>query len=123
VLLVVDDDPVNMAIATHMLQALQAEAQGAGDGHTALQLLAERRFDVVLMDWRMPGMDGLETTRKLRTGAAGAQAAQLPVIGFTANAFPEDRTACLAAGMDDVLVKPVDSQTLLLAVQRQWRRR
>ena len=100
-LLLVDDDPVNML---------------AANGEEALQRLRERPVDVVLMDWRMPGMDGLEATRRVRDGEAGERARALPIIGFTANAYAEDRAACLAAGMNEVLVKPVDRRTLLRAV-------
>jgi len=73
---------------------------------------------VVLMDWLMPGMDGLETTRRMRAGIAGDAARELPVIGMTAHAFAEDRAACLQAGMDEVLVKPVSRVQLLRAVKR-----
>jgi CheY-like chemotaxis protein len=68
------------------------------------------------MDWRMPGMDGLEATRRLRAGDAGPAAATLAVLGLTANAFQEDRAACLEAGMNDVLTKPVERRRLLVAV-------
>jgi CheY-like chemotaxis protein len=87
-------------------------------GVAALEALADGGFDVVLMDWLMPGMDGLETTRRMRTGNAGAAAQALPVIGMTAHAFAEDRAACLQAGMDEVLVKPVSRVQLLRAIQR-----
>ena len=67
----------------------------------------------------MPDMDGLETTRRLRAGEAGDHARRLPVVGFTAaNAYAEDRAACLAAGMDEVLVKPVGRVRLLQTVQQ-----
>jgi CheY-like chemotaxis protein len=69
--------------------------------------------NVVLMDWRMPGMDGLEATRRVRQGEAGEAALDVPVLGLTANAFSEDRCACLNAGMNHVLTKPVDRQQLL----------
>ena len=70
------------------------------------------------MDWRMPGMDGLEATRRLRGGAAGAAAAALPVLAVTANAFDDDRKACLAAGMNEVLTKPIERGQPLATVQR-----
>ena len=75
------------------------------------------------MDWRMPGMDGLEATRRLRGGEAGAAAAALPVLAVTANAFDDDRKACLAAGMNDVLTKPIERGQLLTTVQRLSRER
>ena len=80
--------------------------------------MAERPFDLVLMDWQMPDMDGLEVTRRMRRGLAGPQGCAVPVVALTANAFAEDRAACLAAGMDDFLTKPVQSHRLLDAVSR-----
>ncbi len=117
--LLVDDDPVNTMIAEQMLLHMRAEVDISHSGVEALERLSQSGYDVVLMDWRMPGMDGLETTRRLRAGEAGELASRMPVIGLTANAYSDDRLACLRAGMDDVLVKPVSKLQLRLAVQRQ----
>lgn len=119
--LVVDDDPVNSLLAAEMLRGAQALVEEAASGAEALERLARQPFDIVLMDWRMPDMDGLEATRRLRAGAAGPQAAALPVLAVTANAFDDDRRACLAAGMDEVLTKPIDRQQLLATVLRLHR--
>jgi CheY-like chemotaxis protein len=73
------------------------------------------------MDWQMPDMDGLEVTRRLRAGACGEINRTVPVIALTANAFAEDRNACLAAGMSDFLTKPVQLQTLRQCVWRWCR--
>jgi signal transduction histidine kinase/ActR/RegA family two-component response regulator len=116
--LLVDDDAVNTMIASQMLESSGVEVRTASTGVEALNLLVRGGFDLVLMDWRMPDMDGLEATRRLRAGEAGEHARQLPVIGFTANAYAEDRAACLAAGMDEVLVKPVGRMRLLQTVQQ-----
>ena len=116
--LLVDDDPINTMIAEQMLLAAGMTVHAVHAGQAALDALAGGRFDLVLMDWLMPGMDGLETTRRLRAGQAGAEARGLPVIGMTAHAFAEDRAACLQAGMDEVLVKPVSRAQLLRAIQR-----
>ena len=116
--LLVDDDAVNTMIASQMLESADIVVHTAVSGLDALQQLARSSFDLVLMDWRMPDMDGLEATRRLRAGEAGEQARHLPVVGLTANAYAEDRAACLAAGMDEVLVKPVGRVRLLQTVQQ-----
>jgi signal transduction histidine kinase/CheY-like chemotaxis protein/HPt (histidine-containing phosphotransfer) domain-containing protein len=116
--LVVEDDPLNRAIVARLLRHAGCRVSTADDGLQALALLPTLAVDLVLMDWHMPGIDGLEVTRRLRAGAAGPAAARLPVVALTANAFAEDRAACLAAGMDDFLTKPVLAQTLLATVAR-----
>jgi CheY-like chemotaxis protein len=90
----------------------------AVDGQGAIEVLQAARFDVVLMDWQMPDMDGLEVTRRLRAGAAGSHPQSVPIIALTANAFAEDRAACLQAGMNDFLTKPVQIDKLLATVGR-----
>ena len=116
--LLVDDDPINTMIAEQMLRGASMAVHTVHSGAAALEALASGGHDVVLMDWLMPGMDGLETTRRMRAGNAGDAARELPVIGMTAHAFAEDRAACLQAGMDEVLVKPVSRVQLLRAVKR-----
>jgi signal transduction histidine kinase len=111
--LVVDDDPVNSMLASEVLRAAGATVFTADTGPAALAFLRQHTPHVVLMDWRMPGMDGLEATRRVRQGEAGPAALDVPVLGLTANAFSEDRSACLNAGMNHVLTKPVDRQQLL----------
>ncbi|MCR5864210.1 response regulator [Aquincola sp. J276] len=117
-LLVVDDDPTNQMIVMAMLSNAGLRVEAAGDGRSALGLLREHRFDLVLMDWQMPDMDGLEVTRRIRNGAAGPHNTTIPVVALTANAFAEDRAACLAVGMNDFLTKPVVAQQLLSVVHR-----
>jgi signal transduction histidine kinase len=116
--LLVDDDPVNQTLGEQMLASAGVRVTVVDSGAQALQSIERGGFNLVLMDWRMPGMDGLETTRRLRDGEAGSRASSLPVIGLTANAFEEDRQACLAAGMDDMLTKPVSRADLMRAVSR-----
>jgi two-component system, sensor histidine kinase and response regulator len=79
----------------------------AGDGFQALERLAGRRYDAVLMDVEMPGLDGLEATRRLR-----AMGNPVPIIAMTAHALASHRELCLAAGMDDCLTKPIDPERL-----------
>jgi signal transduction histidine kinase/FixJ family two-component response regulator len=103
--LVVDDNAVNRLVTERQLAKLGTmPAVLAEGGRQALAQFTEAGFDVVLMDMQMPDMDGLETTRQLRTLPAGRRTR---IIGMSANAFPEDRLACLAAGMDDFMPKPL----------------
>jgi signal transduction histidine kinase/CheY-like chemotaxis protein/HPt (histidine-containing phosphotransfer) domain-containing protein len=117
--LLVEDDALNRTIIGGMLAHAGHRVSTAVDGEAALARLHDAHdIDLVLMDWQMPGMDGLEVTRRLRDGAAGAPGRTLPIIGLTANAFAEDRERCLAAGMNDFLTKPVLAERLLRTVAR-----
>ena len=99
-----------------MLQPLEVDLATASDGHLALSLLAERPFDVVLMDVNMPGIDGNEATRRLR--ASGGLNAEVPVIGFSAGTETEQVQACYAAGMTDWLAKPLEPRKLYDALHK-----
>ena len=116
--LIVEDDPVNQAIVAAMLAQAGFQTQVAADGSSALQFVARQRFDLLLMDWQMPDLDGPEVTRRLRAGEAGDHGRRVPVVALTANAFAEDRVACLAAGMNDFLSKPVVAEDLVAMVSR-----
>jgi len=114
--LVVDDHPVNREVARIMLQAFGCEVTEVCDGVEAVEAVQAEPFDLVLMDVRMPRMDGLEATRRIRAlpGAAG----RLAVVAMTADAMPEDVVRCLAAGMNAHLAKPVNQAGLFDAVSR-----
>ena len=114
--LVVDDHPVNREVARIMLQAFGCEVIEVCDGQEAIDAAAAQRFDLVLMDVRMPRVDGLDATRRIRAleGASGA----VPIVAMTADAMPEDVTRCLAAGMNAHLAKPVSQVTLFAMVSR-----
>ncbi|GAA0646269.1 response regulator [Brevundimonas lenta] len=114
--LVVDDHPVNREVARIMLQAFGCEVVEACDGCEALEAVQAHPFDVVLMDVRMPRMDGLEATRRIRElpGAVG----RIAVVAMTADAMPEDVVRCLGAGMNAHLAKPVNQAGLFDAVSR-----
>ncbi|MCK6488455.1 MAG: response regulator [Planctomycetes bacterium] len=107
--LVVEDDPTSRHATTLMLQTLGCRPEAAADGDQALGAIERQRFDLVLMDCRMPGRDGYETTRAIR---ARPSAPPLPIIALTANVFTEDRRRCLAAGMDGFLAKPCTLEAL-----------
>lgn len=106
-ILVVEDNDINLSVIRFMLEHLGHRVTDARDGLEAVQILADLRPDVVLMDMQMPNMDGLEATRLLRE-----RGQSLPIIGVTANAFDQDRRACIAAGMNDFLPKPVTIEGL-----------
>ncbi len=114
--LVVDDSPVNQLLVTSQLAKLGVASATAPSGVKALDLLAEQRFDAVLMDWHMPGMDGLETAAALRHHESSMGLARTPVIAVTARAMLGDRERCLAAGMDDFLAKPLGLDDLARAL-------
>jgi signal transduction histidine kinase/CheY-like chemotaxis protein len=116
--LVVEDDPTNRLIVCSMLERAGYRFATAESGGDALARLRERRFDLVLLDWRMPDLDGLEVARRVRAGASGAAARATPIVALTANAFAEDRAACLEAGMNDFLTKPVHAAQLVRTVER-----
>ncbi len=114
--LVVDDDAINLLVAIRFLEELGINGDGAESGHEGITRLAKKRYDLVFMDCSMPGMDGYETTRRIRDRSALALDPMIPVIAMTAHTQPEDRDRCLAAGMNDYLPKPVSSATLVRAL-------
>jgi PAS domain S-box-containing protein len=127
--LVVEDSPVNQALAAHQLNRLGHEHRILGTGGEAVELLRTVRgspapfdrpppFDIVLMDWNLPDMDGLEATRRIRADEAATGLTRVPIVAVTANAMAGDRERCLGAGMDDFLAKPVTMDELGATVQR-----
>lgn len=108
--LVVDDNETNQLVMRGLLERRGHRIMQAFDGREALGLIRKTLPDVVLMDVMMPGMDGMEATRQIR--AMPPPYASLKVVALTANAFPEDRARCLAAGMDAFLSKPVHIESL-----------
>ena len=110
--LLVEDNRINQRVAVGMLKRLGVTARTADDGVSALALLASEPFDVVFMDVQMPGLDGLEATRRLRAGRAGERNRDVPVIAMTGHVSREDRQACLDAGMNDYVTKPISGERL-----------
>lgn len=116
--LVAEDNPVNRAVAVGMLQRLGCTAVPVADGRAALDELDRARFDLVLMDWHMPGMDGLTAAREImRRGDRARNGSPLPLVAVTANAMEGDRESCRSAGMRSFLSKPYTLAQLALTMK------
>ena len=118
--LVADDDEVNRLVASELLDALGAVVDVVRDGAEAVGAIRQRPYDLVLMDVRMPNVDGLEATREIRR-VQGAESRSV-IVALTASVREEDRQRCMAASMDDFLSKPI-SGAALEALLRRWRER
>ncbi|GGI33455.1 ATP-binding protein [Bradyrhizobium guangdongense] len=114
--LVAEDDAVNRMVVSKMLGTFDVELRVVADGVEAIAAASEGDYDIVLMDVRMPEMDGLAATRAIR--AEGGRFAILPIIALTANAFPDDVRICREAGMSDFLAKPLRKPALAAALLR-----
>jgi signal transduction histidine kinase/CheY-like chemotaxis protein len=114
--LLAEDNPVNALLARSLLEREGCQVSRVADGREAVEAGAAGLFDLILMDLRMPGLDGRAATQALRE-----RGCRTPIIALTADAFEEDRRACLAAGMDDFMTKPLDA-TALRAMLRRWTR-
>jgi len=110
--LVVEDNPINQLLVRRQLGRLGYDSVVVDNGIAALELFPTASAGVILMDWQLPGIDGLETTRRLRAYERDHGLARTPVIAMTASALPGDRDRCLDAGMDDFIAKPVSMSTL-----------
>ena len=115
--LVAEDNATNRKVATLMLKRMGCLVDVARDGAEAIEMVRRLRYDAVLMDCQMPGMDGLTASRKIREMEGPDY--RTPIIGVTANALPGDRQDCLEAGMDDYLAKPFTAEALA-AKLGQW---
>ncbi|PMY39018.1 hybrid sensor histidine kinase/response regulator [Pseudomonas sp. GW456-L14] len=109
-ILLVEDNPVNQLVAKGMLSKLGCEVTVASQGAEALDVLEHQHFDLVLMDCNMPVMDGYEASRQIRRSGRWPD---LPIVALTANAMPEERERCRAAGMSDYLSKPFRREELI----------
>jgi CheY-like chemotaxis protein len=116
---VVEDNPVNRRLCGLQLRRIECEAEFAITGLEAVEAARAQRFDAVLMDMQLPGLDGCEATREIRRIEKERGEARMPIIAMTANARTEDRQRCLDAGMDDYLSKPLRQETLA-AMLAKW---
>ncbi len=115
-ILLAEDNSVNQRVGVLMLERMGYVADVAGNGIEALEALRRQPYDLILMDVQMPGMDGLEATRRIRAELPAER--QPRIVAVTANVLREQRQACLAAGMDDLLQKPVVFADLRSALTR-----
>jgi two-component system sensor histidine kinase/response regulator len=116
--LLVEDHPVNRLVASAFLRRAGCDVDLAEHGLEAVDLCQANTYDIVFMDCQMPEMDGFEATRAIRRAEPDG-AARMPILALTANAMESDRIQCLAAGMDDILVKPTNQKAISEALQ-QW---
>ena len=126
-ILLVEDNIVNQKVVLRQLQKLGYSAAVAQNGREAVAAVAHSAYSMILMDCQMPEMDGFEATRLIRAAesrhaSAPDSGSHLPIIAMTANAMEGDREACLAAGMDDYLAKPLRIETLRRMIER-WQLR
>jgi signal transduction histidine kinase len=112
--LIADDNATNRLVAATLCEMFGCTSEAVADGAEAVEAAASGRFDLVLMDIKMPGMDGIEATRRIRSGAGGWS--QLPIIAVTANADPTDAAFYRASGMNGVVEKPLKPERLLAAM-------
>jgi len=136
-ILLVDDDPINQMVALGLLRRRGWEATAAANGKEALQVLAQQRFDLILMDLQMPELDGFQTASIIRQNEAGpateagaldtatamgesthCPSEHIPIIALTTASQPGVREKCLAAGMDDFLNKPVNPRELYGMIEK-----
>lgn len=117
--LIVDDNPANLQLASELLRGLNIQVMQASNGQQALSICETKQFDIIFMDIQMPGMDGIETTQRLRTTETGTH--RTPIIALTAHSMTEQKAQLLIAGMDDCVSKPV-SETQLAHIINRWAR-
>jgi len=114
--LLAEDNEINVLLARTILEQVGFSVTCVGNGEDAVRAASTEAFDLILMDVQMPVMDGLEATRRIR--AKGGLLATVPIVAMTANAMRQDRLACLEAGMNDFVSKPIDAGVFLGVLER-----
>ena len=117
-ILVVDDNPVNKAVAKAILKKLGFLCDVASNGLKAIEMIEANSFNIIFMDCQMPQMDGFEATGHIRNAKAGEKNKNLPIIAMTAQAMKGSKEQCLSAGMDDYLSKPIKPDTLNQMIEK-----
>jgi len=115
--LLAEDNPINQRVAVRMLEKRGHRVTVANNGRDAVVAYTQERFDVVLMDVQMPGMDGFEATAEIRARER-ASGEHVPIVAMTAHAMKGDRERCLAAGMDDYVSKPIQAKEVFALLER-----
>ncbi|MEI7430909.1 MAG: response regulator, partial [Betaproteobacteria bacterium] len=118
-ILLVDDEPLNLEIAEFLMEESGLIVDTAKNGALAVRLAKEHNYALILMDMQMPVLDGLEATQQIR---ALPSYWNTPIVAMTANAFVEDKALCLAAGMNDFLIKPFDPEKLFSVLLKWFKR-
>ena len=119
-ILLVEDNIINQKVATKILERIGLEADIAGDGELAVEMVQTKPYDLVFMDMEMPVMDGLDSTREIKS--IEKKLSKMPVIiAMTANALPGDRERCLEAGMDDFISKPITVESVKTILKKWFR--
>lgn len=119
-ILLVEDNPINQFILTQMIESLGVSVEVAGNGTEAIRMVKQQAYDLVFMDYCMPDMNGMEVSRRIRElEVVGEVSPRLPIYALTANAMQTDREACLRAGMDGFISKPVGQNELYEAIFEQ----
>lgn len=112
-ILLAEDEPVNQEVTRALLEIVGLDVDVAEDGQAAVDMASRKAYDLILMDMQMPHLNGLDATRRIRTLPGYVDT---PILGLTANALPQDRKACLQAGMNTHIAKPLKSQALYAQV-------
>ena len=115
-ILLIEDNQINQKMTRSLLMRRSHQVSIANNGFEGIQMASQEKYDLLLVDIQMPGMDGFEVAQSLRLVKGPNQ--QTPIIALTAHALPGDRQRCLDAGMDDYLTKPIDPQKMFEMIER-----
>lgn len=120
-ILLVEDDEVNLDLATRLLERMGCRVVSSSDGASAVAVATRNSFDLIFMDCELPVLDGYEATKRVRefeASAIGQPQPRVPIVALTAHSWSEARHQCLAAGMDDIVTKPIDKAELIERLRR-----
>lgn len=115
-ILVVEDDDISQFLIRKMLENLSFDVTIASNGIEAIEILAENKFDIILMDIEMPVISGFETVRRIQNGNLNYSAKNTPIIGISANPFDDDKELYFSQGLRDYITKPISQEDLLLKI-------